>query len=81
MRGQLARPVRAGGLRKRTDGNISTAPQVDPTAGPNRADAPPPGRAPAAAAVALRPSRRMPGGWRAEREARRAAAERQAVDR
>ena len=43
--------------------------------------APPPGRAPAAAAVALRPSRLMPGGWRGEREARRAAAGRQAVDR
>ena len=35
----------------------------------DRPQAPPPGRAPAA--VALRPSRRMPGGWRGQREARR----------
>ncbi len=32
--------------------------------------APPPGRVPAAAAVALRPSRLMPDGWRGERGAR-----------
>ncbi len=47
----------------------------------NGPHAPPPGRAPAAAAVALRPTRLTPGGWRGEREARRAAAERQVVDR
>ncbi|SCF18828.1 hypothetical protein GA0074695_4156 [Micromonospora viridifaciens] len=43
--------------------------------------APPPGRAPAAAAVALRPSRLTPGGWRGQRRPRRAAVERQTVDR
>ncbi len=36
----------------------------------NGPHAPPPGRVPAAAAVALRPSRLMPGGWRGERGAR-----------
>ncbi|MBM7491933.1 hypothetical protein JOD64_003155 [Micromonospora luteifusca] len=41
--------------------------------------APPPGRAPAPAAVALRPSRLTPGDWRGQREARRAAARRQGV--
>ena len=33
----------------------------------NGPHAPPPGRAPAAAAGVLRPSRLMPGGWRGER--------------
>jgi hypothetical protein len=32
VRRRVACTVRAGGLRKRTDGNISTAPQADPTA-------------------------------------------------
>jgi hypothetical protein len=31
MRGQLARPVREGGQRKRTSGNAETAPLADPT--------------------------------------------------
>ncbi len=35
----------------------------------NGPHAPPPGRAPAAAAVALRPSRLTPGGWRGQRGA------------
>ena len=38
--------VRAGGLRKRTDGNVSTAPQADPTAARNGPLTPPPGRVP-----------------------------------
>jgi hypothetical protein len=33
VRRRVACTVRAGGLRKRTGGNISTAPQADPTAG------------------------------------------------
>jgi hypothetical protein len=31
MRGQLARPVREGGQRKRTSRNADTAPLADPT--------------------------------------------------
>jgi hypothetical protein len=31
MRGQLARPVRAGGTRKRAGRNPETAPRADPT--------------------------------------------------
>jgi len=31
VRRRVACTVRAGGLRKRTDGNVNTAPQADPT--------------------------------------------------
>ncbi|SCL36522.1 Pimeloyl-ACP methyl ester carboxylesterase [Micromonospora rhizosphaerae] len=62
-----------------TEANIRTALTLEAALdGPH---APPPGRAPAAAAVALRPSHLMPSGWRGKRGAWRAAVERQAVDR
>jgi hypothetical protein len=44
VRRRVARTVRAGGLRKRTDGNINTAPQADPTAPLTRRTAAPRGR-------------------------------------
>jgi hypothetical protein len=55
--------VRAGGLRKRTDGNVSTAPQADPTARP-RGSAPPAfglGAGPGRANAKARWTRRSPG--------------------
>jgi hypothetical protein len=44
MRGQPARPVRAGGQRKRTESNPGTAPLADPTAPLTRRTAAPWGR-------------------------------------
>jgi hypothetical protein len=83
---QLMKPECAGPnlVRRpwpRTGAHRSCSPRSGVKAALNGPLALPPGRAPAAAAVALRPSRLTPGGWRGEQEAPRAAAARQTVDR